>query len=186
MRLLLVEDDLAIQEFLSGPCPKPDIKSMSPAMPKPRRPLPLRAFTTAFIIDLGLPDPDGLDLIARCREHGSSIPVLILSARRSVDERVLGLEKGGDDYLTKPFALSELLARLRNLLRRSSSAAKRIRPPAGSPISNSIWSVVKPAAANRFCNSRPRNFRCWNIFDSQCRPRRHSHHDSRSCVAHAY
>ena len=59
----------------------------------------------AFIIDLGLPDLDGLDLIARCRAQGSSAPVLILSARRSVDERVLGLEQGGDDYLTKPFAL---------------------------------------------------------------------------------
>jgi two-component system copper resistance phosphate regulon response regulator CusR len=64
---------------------------------------------------------DGLDLIARCRAQGSSAPVLILSARRSVDERVEGLERGGDDYLTKPFALSELLARLRNLLRRSSA-----------------------------------------------------------------
>jgi DNA-binding response OmpR family regulator len=67
----------------------------------------------AFIFDLGLPDLDGLDLIARCRAQGSSAPVLILSAQRSVDERVRGLEQGGDDYLTKPFALPELLARLR-------------------------------------------------------------------------
>ena len=67
---------------------------------------------------------DGLDLIARCRAQGSAAPVLILSARRSVDERVKGLEQGGDDYLTKPFALAELLARLRNLLRRSSTPQK--------------------------------------------------------------
>ena len=79
----------------------------------------LEGIHDAFIIDLGLPDLDGLDLIARCRAQGSSAPVLILSARRSVDERVKGLEQGGDDYLTKPFALPELLARLRNLLRRS-------------------------------------------------------------------
>src|SRR5579871_1405918 len=82
----------------------------------------LEGIHDAFIIDLGLPDLDGLDLIARCRSQGSSAPVLILSARRSVDERVKGLEQGGDDYLTKPFALAELLARLRNLLRRESTS----------------------------------------------------------------
>ena len=60
---------------------------------------------------------DGLALIARCRAQGITAPVLILSARRSVDDRVRGLEQGGDDYLTKPFAIAELLARLRNLLR---------------------------------------------------------------------
>src|SRR6202042_2910465 len=80
--------------------------------------LALEGIHDAYIIDLGLPDMDGLDLIARCRAQGSSAPVLILSARRSVDDRVKGLERGGDDYLTKPFAIGELLARLRNLLRR--------------------------------------------------------------------
>jgi len=60
----------------------------------------------------------------KCRAQGISAPVLILSARRSVDERVRGLEQGGDDYLTKPFALAELLARLRNLLRRSTAPQK--------------------------------------------------------------
>src|SRR6202050_996986 len=84
----------------------------------------------AFIIDLGLPDLDGLDLIARCRAQGNAAPVLILAARRSVDERVRGLEQGGDDYLTKPFAMAELLARLRNLLRRhnqTSHESSRLR-----------------------------------------------------------
>jgi len=65
-----------------------------------------------------------LDLIARCRAQGNTAPVLILSARRTVDDRVRGLEQGGDDYLTKPFALAELMARLRNLLRRASPAQK--------------------------------------------------------------
>lgn len=72
-----------------------------------------------LIVDLGLPDQDGITLITRLRQLGVHAPVLILSARRSVDDRVRGLEQGGDDYLTKPFALAELLARLRNLLKRN-------------------------------------------------------------------
>ena len=72
-----------------------------------------------LIVDLGLPDQDGITLITRLRQLGVVAPVLILSARRSVDDRVRGLEQGGDDYLTKPFALAELLARLRNLLKRN-------------------------------------------------------------------
>lgn len=72
-----------------------------------------------LIVDLGLPDQDGITLITRLRQMGVLAPVLILSARRSVDDRVRGLEQGGDDYLTKPFALAELLARLRNLLKRN-------------------------------------------------------------------
>ena len=75
-----------------------------------------------LIVDLGLPDQDGIDLILRLRRLGVSSPVMILSARRSVDDRVAGLEQGGDDYLTKPFALAELLARLRNLLKRNAAA----------------------------------------------------------------
>ena len=91
----------------------------------------------ALIVDLGLPDQDGIDLILRLRRLGVSSPVMILSARRSVDDRVARLEQGGDDYLTKPFALAELLARLRNLLKRN-AAASRVRhvcmsgPGAGS------------------------------------------------------
>ena len=72
-----------------------------------------------LIVDLGLPDEDGISLNLRLRGLGLAAPVLILSARRSVDDRVRGLEQGGDDYLTKPFALAELLARLRNLVKRN-------------------------------------------------------------------
>jgi two-component system copper resistance phosphate regulon response regulator CusR len=83
-----------------------------------------------LIVDLGLPDRDGIDLILDLRRAGMTTPVLILSARRSVDDRVRGLEQGGDDYLTKPFAVAELLARLRNLVRRHHAAqedATRLR-----------------------------------------------------------
>jgi DNA-binding response OmpR family regulator len=121
MRLLLVEDDLAIQGFLKRALSEAGYRVDAADDGKSAELKALEGVYDALIIDLGLPDMDGLTLIARCRAHGSSVPVLILSARRSVDERVKGLEQGGDDYLTKPFALAELLARLRNLLRRSSA-----------------------------------------------------------------
>src|SRR5579872_7121963 len=119
MRLLLVEDDLHIQQFLKRALVEAGYQVDAAVNAKAAETLALEGFHDAFIIDLGLPDMDGLDLIARLRSQASSAPVLILSARRSVDERVRGLERGGDDYLTKPFAFAELLARLRNLLRRS-------------------------------------------------------------------
>jgi len=124
MRLLLVEDDLAIQRFVQRALIEAGYQVDAAADAKTAEALAVEHAHDAFIIDLGLPDMDGLDLIARCRAQGHSAPVLILSARRSVDERVKGLEQGGDDYLTKPFALAELLARMRNLLRRSSASPK--------------------------------------------------------------
>jgi DNA-binding response OmpR family regulator len=122
MRLLLVEDDSAIQGFLQRALVEAGYQVDTASNARAGELKALEGGHDAFIIDLGLPDMDGLDLIARCRAQGSPAPVLILSARRSVDERVKGLEHGGDDYLTKPFALAELLARLRNLLRRSSAS----------------------------------------------------------------
>jgi DNA-binding response OmpR family regulator len=120
VRLLVVEDDLAIQEFLRRALIEAGYQVDVSPDARTAESLAAEGTHDGLIIDLGLPDMDGLDLIARCRAHGNTAPVLILSARRSVDERVRGLEQGGDDYLTKPFALSELLARLRNLLRRAS------------------------------------------------------------------
>ncbi|HTV56807.1 MAG TPA: response regulator transcription factor [Terriglobia bacterium] len=122
MRLLIVEDDVPIQHFLKRSLSEAGYLVDAACDAKAGEALALEGIYDAFVIDLGLPDGDGLELIARCRAQGSAAPVLILSARRSVDERVRGLEQGGDDYLTKPFALAELLARLRNLLRRT-------RPP---------------------------------------------------------
>jgi two-component system OmpR family response regulator len=74
------------------------------------------------VVDLMLPKRDGLSLIDELRKRGVETPVLILSARRSVDDRVRGLQAGGDDYLTKPFAFAELIARVQALVRRASRA----------------------------------------------------------------
>jgi two-component system OmpR family response regulator len=77
----------------------------------------------AAIVDLMLPKLDGLGVIERWRTESIKMPVLILSAKRSLDDRVTGLQRGGDDYLTKPFSFAELLARLQALIRRSGSSA---------------------------------------------------------------
>jgi DNA-binding response OmpR family regulator len=76
----------------------------------------------AVILDLGLPDGDGLSLLQTVRQAGSAVPVLILTARDAVEDRVAGLNTGADDYLVKPFAMSELVARIKALLRRPGGA----------------------------------------------------------------
>jgi two-component system, OmpR family, response regulator len=74
----------------------------------------------AVVLDLGLPKVDGLTLLRRWRESGQSMPVLVLTARGSWHEKVVGIDSGADDYMAKPFRMEELLARLRALIRRSS------------------------------------------------------------------
>ena len=119
MQVLLVEDELEIQSFLERSLTEAGYQVDVAGDGKTAQRLAVEAKHDALIVDLGLPDQDGISLILRLRQLGVKAPVLILSARRSVDDRVRGLEQGGDDYLTKPFALAELLARLRNLLKRN-------------------------------------------------------------------
>jgi two-component system copper resistance phosphate regulon response regulator CusR len=130
MRLLLVEDELDIQSFLKRSLEEAGYEVEAAADGKSAQRLATEGPFDILIVDLGLPDIDGISLILNLRQSGVRAPVLILSARRSVDDRVHGLEQGGDDYLTKPFALAELLARLRNLLKRNASSgneATRLR-----------------------------------------------------------
>jgi DNA-binding response OmpR family regulator len=130
MRLLLIEDELDIQKFLHCSLEEAGYQVETASNGKTAERLAIEGEYDILVVDLGLPDTDGISLILRLRQLGLKAPVLILSARRSVDDRVRGLEQGGDDYLTKPFALAELLARIRNLLRRNSpqsSEATRLR-----------------------------------------------------------
>ena len=130
MRLLLVEDELDIQSFLLHSLEDAGYQVEAAGNGKTAERLAIEGVYDILIVDLGLPDQDGISLILRLRQLGVKAPVLILSARRSVDDRVRGLEQGGDDYLTKPFALAELLARVRNLLKRNSppgNEAARLR-----------------------------------------------------------
>ncbi len=129
MQLLLVEDEPEIQSFLKRSLTEAGYQVETASDARTAQQLATQGKHDGLIVDLGLPDLDGIELILRLRQSGVSAPVLILSARRSVDDRVRGLEQGGDDYLTKPFAVAELLARLRNLLRRHtpSSEVTRLR-----------------------------------------------------------
>jgi len=119
MRLLLVEDEHDIQAFLRRSLEEAGYQVDVASNGAAAEGLATEIVHDILVVDLGLPDCDGISLILRLRQIGVKAPVLILSARRSVDDRVRGLEQGGDDYLTKPFALAELLARLRNLLKRN-------------------------------------------------------------------
>src|ERR1700729_51333 len=130
MRVLLVEDEVEIQSFLQRSLTEAGYQVEAAGDARTAERMTIESTHDVLVVDLGLPDEDGLSLILRLRHLGLRAPVLILSARRSVDDRVRGLEQGGDDYLTKPFALAELLARLRNLLRRNlptSEEATRLR-----------------------------------------------------------
>jgi two-component system copper resistance phosphate regulon response regulator CusR len=122
MRILLVEDEHDIQSFLLRSLEEAGYQVDAAGDGRAAESLAQENVYDALIVDLGLPDQDGITLILRLRQIGVAAPVLILSARRSVDDRVRGLEQGGDDYLTKPFALAELLARLRNLIKRNAPA----------------------------------------------------------------
>jgi two-component system response regulator TctD len=123
MHLLLVEDDPAMQTTLQRALSRRGMQvhwvgDGLQALAQWRAQPP-----DVVVLDLSLPSMDGLDVLAQAREQGLSTPVLVLTARSTVGDRVLGLNAGADDYLAKPFDLDELEARLRALLRRSAAAA---------------------------------------------------------------
>jgi DNA-binding response OmpR family regulator len=126
MRLLLVEDERDIQTFLQQALAEAGYLVDLAVNGRIAEEFAASQPYDILIVDLGLPDQDGISLIRRLHQMGVKAPILILSARRSVDDRVHGLEHGGDDYLTKPFALAELLARLRNLLKRNAPQGSEI------------------------------------------------------------
>jgi len=118
MRVLLVEDELKLAAFVCEALRRANFCPDHAAMLADARHLLKSVNYEALVLDLALPDGEGLALIREVRRHGSNLPVLALTARDSVEDRVAGLNAGADDYLTKPFATAELLARIRALLRR--------------------------------------------------------------------
>jgi two-component system OmpR family response regulator len=124
MRIILVEDDEKIASFVRKGLQEAGFAVDHAIDGREGLHLALTAPYDAAIIDIMLPKLDGLQLIEELRRQKINTPVLILSAKRSVDDRVRGLQKGSDDYLTKPFAFSELLARVQALIRRASGSAE--------------------------------------------------------------
>jgi len=123
MRILLIEDDGKIAGFIEKGLREAgfvvDTRHDGPAGLE----LGLQGIHDAAVVDIMLPEMDGLQVIERLRRAGIDTPVLILSARQSVDDRIQGLQRGGDDYMIKPFSFSELLARVQALIRRDKKNA---------------------------------------------------------------
>lgn len=119
MRLLVVEDDaLTARSLQQALCAQGNTVDTFATVEETQAALAVDDFDLV-LLDLGLPDGDGLKLLAQLRGHRATIPVLVLTARDGVGERVKGLDLGADDYMAKPFSLSEVEARVRALLRRS-------------------------------------------------------------------
>jgi two-component system OmpR family response regulator len=124
MRVLVVEDDPGIATFVEKGLREAGYAVDVAADGASGFQMAAHEPYAAAIVDLMLPGLDGLSLIEQLRRSNIQTPVLILTARRSVDDRVAGLQRGGDDYLTKPFAFAELLARIQALIRRSTGVAE--------------------------------------------------------------
>lgn len=121
MRLLLIEDDRKIASFVVKGMKEAGFLVDHASDGEVGLALALSNGYDGAIIDIMLPKMDGLSVIEALRRRKINLPVIILSAKRSIDDRVTGLQQGSDDYLTKPFAFSELLARVQALLRRSTN-----------------------------------------------------------------
>jgi len=118
-RVLIVEDDPELRAVLRRGLAEEGLDAETAATGAELLERATRAAPDALIIDIGLPDSDGRDLSQALRARGVQAPILFLTARDALVDRLSGFEAGGDDYVTKPFALAEVIARLRSLLRRS-------------------------------------------------------------------
>jgi len=131
VRILLVEDDLKIASFVAKGFKEAGFAVDHALDGEEGFGLAVTEPYDAAVIDIMLPKVDGLTLIEKMRRMKINTPVIILSAKRSVDDRVKGLQRGGDDYLVKPFSFAELLARVHALIRRATSTEEKTRLQVG-------------------------------------------------------
>jgi two-component system OmpR family response regulator len=156
MRILVVEDDKKIASFVVNGLKQSGYAVDLAADGEEGLFRAQTAPYDAAVVDVMLPKLDGLGLIRQFRAKGGRAPVLILSAKASVDDRVRGLQAGGDDYLTKPFAFSELLARIQALIRRSTFAPEPTRLAVGDLTLDLITREVR--RGNEAIELQPREF----------------------------
>ena len=156
MHALIIEDDPAIADFVARGLREAGFAVDVAADGEEGLTAALEQKPDVAIVDLMLPKRDGLAVIDELRRRGRATPVLILSARRSVDDRVRGLQAGGDDYLTKPFAFAELLARVQALVRRAS----RLSEPTTLTVDDLTLDLLsrKVARGGVAIDLRPREF----------------------------
>jgi two-component system response regulator MprA len=121
MRVLIVDDDRSLREALRRALVLGGYETVSAANGREALAQVTGATPDALVLDVGLPDLDGLEVCRRLRAAGNRVPVLMLTARDAIEDRIDGLDAGADDYLVKPFDVGELKARLRALLRRVSA-----------------------------------------------------------------
>jgi two-component system, OmpR family, response regulator len=156
MRVLVAEDDRVIADFVSQGLREAGYAVDVAATGTEALHKAADGGYDAAVMDVMLPELDGLSVIEQLRAKKNQMPVLILSARHTVDDRVKGLQAGGDDYLTKPFAFAELLARLQALLRRASGASEPTRLTVGDLTLDLLSRRVE--RAGRPLDLRPREF----------------------------
>ncbi|HET9703926.1 MAG TPA: response regulator transcription factor [Vicinamibacterales bacterium] len=156
MRILVAEDDDVIADFVAQGLREAGYAVEVVANGQEALKKALDGGYDAAVMDVMLPGLDGLSAIEQLRAKHVTMPVLILSARHTVDDRVRGLQAGGDDYLTKPFAFAELLARLQALLRRAGGAAEPTRLVVGELTLDLLSRKVQ--RAGRGIELRPREF----------------------------
>jgi two-component system OmpR family response regulator len=143
MRILLIEDDVKVASLVTRGLKEAGFAVDRATDGEEGLRMALKEPYDTAIVDIMLPKLDGLSLIKELRREKVNIPILILSAKRSVDDRVEGLQRGSDDYLTKPFALSELLARVQALIRRASAISEPNDLAVGDLHINLMTRVVK-------------------------------------------
>jgi len=131
MRILIVEDDSKIASFVAKGLREAGYAVDHVTSGEEALDFAQSVAYDAAVVDIMLPGMDGLTLIEKLRQKKINTPVIILSAKRTVDDRIKGLKAGGDDYLTKPFSFSELLVRIQALLRRASMAASPVQLQVG-------------------------------------------------------
>lgn len=161
MKILVVEDERKLGQFVQKGLQEASYTATLVGTCAAAENALAESHYDAIVLDIGLPDGSGLDVLRRWRQAGFSEPVVILSARGQVEDRITGLNLGADDYLPKPFSFDELLARLRSLLRRESKQKRTRYEHAG--ISMDLLSR-KVVAAGRAVELTGREFALLELF----------------------